>query len=186
MSNLVFISWAPFCSRSDNIAREFGGESILVYHAFWGSNYATILLKYLTQSVAALWHLLRKRPARVIVMSPPVIACLPIWMYCCFFNATYAIDAHTAAFVAPPWRTFGFLQRFFSRRAVTTIVTNSHWQALIRTWAAPSDIISDVPVQFPKPTPIELSLGPKIAVVCTFTFDEPVSDIFRAARLLPD
>ena len=29
--SLVFISWASNCSRSDNIARELGGKSYMVY-----------------------------------------------------------------------------------------------------------------------------------------------------------
>ncbi len=44
---VVFISWAPYCSRSDNIARELGGVSYMVYFPFFGSTYWTILFKYL-------------------------------------------------------------------------------------------------------------------------------------------
>ena len=33
--SLTFISWASNCSRSDNIARELGGKSYMVYHEIW-------------------------------------------------------------------------------------------------------------------------------------------------------
>ena len=64
--SLVFISWASNCSRSDNIARELGGKSYMVYHPIWGSNFFTIAFKYLTQSIETFWILLRDRPRRVL------------------------------------------------------------------------------------------------------------------------
>ena len=186
MIDLLFVSWAPFCGRSDNIARELGGRSVMIYHGFWGSNYATVLFKYLTQSFATFLMLLRLRPRRVFVMSPPAIACVPVWIYAKLFRAVYVVDAHTAAFVDARWRTFEFITRFFARHARTTLVTNEHWRALVQSWRARGDIVTDVPVQFPKPRLIELPAGNKIAVVCTFTFDEPVATIFEAAALVPE
>jgi hypothetical protein len=182
----LFVSWAPFCSRSDNIARELGGRSVMIYHGFWGSNYATVLFKYLSQSVATLWVLLRQRPTRVYVMSPPAVACLPVWLYTKTFRCRYVVDAHTAAFVDRRWRAVEFVTRFFARHAVTTVVTNTHWQALLQSWGARSDIVTDVPVMFPEPRSVNLPKGDKIAVVCTFTFDEPVATMFDAAALVPE
>lgn len=186
MSDLLFVSWAPFCSRSDNIARELGGRSVMIYHSFWGSHYATVLFKYLSQSVATFLVLLRSRPRHIFVMSPPAIACLPVWIYTKLFRAVYVVDAHTAAFVDPRWRALEFVTRFFARHALTTLVTNSHWQSMLQGWGSRSDIVTDVPVQFPVPQAVMLPSGSKIAVVCTFTFDEPVATIFEAAVLVPE
>jgi glycosyltransferase involved in cell wall biosynthesis len=182
----LFVSWAPFCSRSDNIARELGGSSAMIYHKFWGSSYWTIVLKYFTQSLATVLLLLRKRPRCVFVMSPPPIACLPIWLYSVATGAQFVIDAHTAAFVDPRWSRFEFVQRFFARRAVTVLVTNTHWQSLVQRWGAHCEIVPDVPVMFPDPEPINLPDGFNIVVASTFTFDEPTEILFRAAALAPD
>ncbi len=38
-TGLVFISWAPFCSRSDSIAARLGGRSYMVYSPEYGSRY---------------------------------------------------------------------------------------------------------------------------------------------------
>jgi hypothetical protein len=186
VSDLLFVSWAPFCSRSDNIARELGGRSVMIYHAFWGSNYATVLFKYLSQSIATCWVLLKVRPRRVYVMSPPAVACLPVWIYSKLFRAGYVVDAHTAAFVDARWRALEFVTRFFARHAVTTLVTNTHWQSKVRSWGARCDIVTDVRVQFPQAQPVDLPPGAKIAVVCTFTFDEPIATMFEAAALVPE
>src|SRR5687767_1943898 len=97
---LVFISWAPYCSRSDNIARELGGVSYMVYFPFFGSTYWTILLKYFCQAVQTLFLLFGDRPRYVVCMSPPVPALLPVWLYCSLFPGRgYIIDYHAAAFV---------------------------------------------------------------------------------------
>ena len=180
------MSWAPFCSRSDNIARELGGRSMMIYHSFWGSHYATILFKYLTQSVATLWLLLRTRPKVILVMSPPIIACLPVLLYASIFRARWAIDAHSATFNNARWQALQFLQKFLSRHAATTIVTTPHWQSLVQSWGARSDIVQDVPIAFAEPSGFTPPPGHNIAVVCTFTFDEPVDTIFRAAAKAPE
>lgn len=185
-SQVLFVSWAPFCSRSDNIARELGGRSVMIYHPFWGSHYATVLLKYLTQSIATLWLLVWTRPRVVFVMSPPIIACLPVLLYAWLFGARWVIDAHSATFNNARWRALQFLQKFLSRRATTTIVTTPHWQDLVQSWGARSDIVQDVPIAFAEPSDLKPPPGHNIAVVCTFTFDEPVETIFRAAAKAPE
>lgn len=185
-SRILFVSWAPFCSRSDNIARELGGRSVMIYHSFWGSHYATILFKYLTQSVATLWWLARTRPRVIFVMSPPIIACLPVLLYAALFRARWVIDAHSATFNNARWQALQFLQKFLSRRAATTIVTTPHWQGLVQSWGARSDIVQDVPIAFAEASQLTPPPGHNIAVVCTFTFDEPVETIFRAAAKAPE
>ena len=40
--HVLYISWAPHCSRSDNTARELGGESRMVYADWLGSNPLTV------------------------------------------------------------------------------------------------------------------------------------------------
>lgn len=185
-NRVLFVSWAPFCSRSDNIARELGGRSVMIYHAFWGSNYATILLKYFTQSLSTLWFLLRARPRVVFVMTPPVIACMPVMLYCAIFRARWVMDAHSATFNNARWQALTFITKILARSAATTIVTTPHWQKLVESWGARSDIIQDVPIAFAKASGYTPPPGHNIAVVCTFTFDEPVESIFRAASRAPD
>ena len=79
---IVFISWQPYCSRSDNIAREFGGKSYKVYYEFLGSNYYTIIFKYCLQFITTLLILIRDRPDVVLVMNPSVFACFPVYLFC--------------------------------------------------------------------------------------------------------
>ena len=185
-NRVLFISWAPFCSRSDNIARELGGRSLMIYHSFWGSNYVTVLLKYFTQTCSTLALLLSERPRVVFVMTPPVIACIPVMLYCAIFRARWVMDAHSATFNNARWQALTFLTKMLARSAATTVVTTPHWQKLVQSWGARSDIIQDVPIAFAKASDFTPPPGHNIAVVCTFTFDEPVESIFRAAAKAPE
>ncbi|HEX7287866.1 MAG TPA: glycosyltransferase [Candidatus Angelobacter sp.] len=182
----IFISWAPFCSRSDSIIKHLGGTSYMVYSPFWGSNPFTILFKYLTQSMMTLWILLRDRPRVIFVMTPPVIVCFPVWLYTRLTKSCYLIDAHSGALVDRRWQSTMFLHRFFSRHARATMVTNPHLRDFVQSWGADAMIVRDVPVCFAEPSPMTLSGAFNITLVNTFTRDEPLELFLRAAEKLPD
>src|SRR5215510_11309290 len=184
--SLLAISWASSCSRSDSIAQRLGGRSFMVYSPFWGSRYSTIACKYVVQATRTLRLLVRERPQIVLVMAPPVLACVPVWLYLKCTGGTYVIDAHTAALTYARWRAVMFIQRFFSRRAVTTIVTNQHLANIVRSWGAHATIMSDVPVCFAQPVSMTLKGKAPMTFVSSFTRDEPLDLFIRAARMAPD
>ena len=97
----------------------------------------------------------------MIVMSPPAIACLPVWLYSKLFGAKYIIDAHTAAFVDPRWRareTYdvaspdGFTETFElaapgKELAVPALRVSVRWSAhdvlrFVRTWSGVQSYIA--------------------------------------------
>jgi glycosyltransferase involved in cell wall biosynthesis len=182
----VFVSWAPFCSRSDSIAAHLDASSYMIYSASWGSHYSTILFKYLTQAVRTLRLLMRERPAMVFVMTPPVIACVPVWLYSRLSGAGYVIDAHSGAFLQQPWKALLFLHKFFSRQARTTIVTNEYLKSMVTSWGASATIVSDVPVRFANPRPIPTRGAHRMTFVSSFQKDEPFDVFVEAARAVPD
>lgn len=183
---IVFISWAPFCSRSDSIAERLDGRSFMVYSPGYGSRYLTVPFKYISQSINTLRILFRERPSTVFVMTPPVVACFPVWVYCLLTEARFVIDAHTGAFLDPRWNRLLFLHRWFSRRARTTIVTNEYMHRLLRKWECAAMIVRDVPVCFPAPARATLDGACNMTLVATFTRDEPIGLFFKAAEQVPE
>jgi glycosyltransferase involved in cell wall biosynthesis len=128
-----------------------------------------------------------ERPDAVLVMAPPVIAALPVWLYSRLTRIPYGIDAHTAAFLHPRWSRLQWLQHAISRAAATTIVTNEHLATALRSTGAHVTIMRDVPVEFPRHVPFPLDEGHfSVAAVCSFNDDEPVPAILEAAARLPD
>ena len=182
----MFISWAPYCSRSDAIARRLDGESHMVYAPQWGSRRSTILFKYLSQTLQTLWLLVRRRPSVVFVMAPPVVACAPVWLYCLCTGASFVIDAHTGAFLHRRWLKLQWLQRFFSRRALATVITNRHLQEMVEAWGARATIVSDVPVYFSRPVPMKLGGTCNMVLVSSFDRDEATDEFLEAAAAVPE
>lgn len=183
---LISVSWAPHCSRSDHTARELGGRSFMVYAGWLGSHPVTILPKYAVQAIMTLRLLRRERPDAVCVMSPPVIAALPVLAYAWWHGTRVIVDAHTCAFVLPRWQRLQWLQRWVCRRALTTIVTNAHLAGLVRAWGAHATIVPDVPIDFAVSTPHLRDAAFHVTAVCSFDSDEPVEAMFEAAARLPD
>ena len=183
---MLFISWAPFCSRSDNIARHLGGKSFMVYSPRFGSNYFTVAFKYVSQTFKTLRILFREKPGAVFVMTPPVFASLPAWIYSRVTGTPFLIDAHSGAFVDPRWKPLLFIHKWFSAAARATIVTNEYMLTKLREdWNCAAIIVRDVPVRFAEPVRPRLEGACNMTLVATFTRDEPIELFFRAAAQLP-
>jgi len=183
---LLFITWAEDCSRSDSIAKRLGGISLMVYSPFWGSRYSTVFFKYLSQSFKTLKALFRHRPRVVLVMTPPVFACIPVWIYSKFTRARHIIDAHSGAFLDRRWTSILFLHKFFSRHAALTLVTSPFCAELVSGWGANTKIVSDVPVCFEEPRHPKLGGRMNMTFIGTFTRDEPLMEFLSAASQFQD
>jgi glycosyltransferase involved in cell wall biosynthesis len=158
----------------------------MVYAARLGSHPSTIVLKYAIQWIRTARILRHESPDTVFVMTPPVFAALPALWYARRHRKQFVLDAHTAAFVLPRWRSFQWLQRILCRRAATTLVSNEYLAGFVRAAGGHATLVPDVPIVFsrthvfPRPTTFT------VAAVCSFDYDEPVPAIFEAAARLPD
>jgi glycosyltransferase involved in cell wall biosynthesis len=184
---VTYISWAPHCSRSDCTARELGGTSRMVYWGWLGSHPATVWLKYIGQALGTWKVLVREHPGVVFVMSPPPVAVVPVYIYCALKRIPYVVDAHSGVFLTKRWRLFQGFQFWLCRRAVTTIVTNDHLAALVRSHGGRATIVPDVPIQFDMAArpPAQMD-GFTVVFVTSFDRDEPVSAMVETARHLPN
>jgi glycosyltransferase involved in cell wall biosynthesis len=183
--SLSFITWYPSCRRSDALAQALGGTSHLIHYlTFKKPLHAPI--KYVLQAGDTIRRLRRERPRIVAVASPPVFAVLAVWAYCRLFSARYVIDAHTGVFDDSRWTWLLPLSRCLARQAAANIVTSSHLEAKVAAWGATAVVIGDVPVQFQASQPADLGQGAHIAVINTFSQDEPLDQVLAAAASLPE
>lgn len=179
-----FITWYPSCRRSDALAAALGGNSHLIhYFQFKQPRYAP--LKYLLQSFATWRRLWSDRPDVVLVASPPVVAVVAVWLYCKLARKRFVIDAHTGVFDDPRWAWARPLSRRLARAALTTVVTNDHLAEAVAGWGGRSLVIGTVPVEFSCAAPAGLGAGDHVAVINTFSQDEPLAELIAAARELP-
>lgn len=158
----------------------------MVYSPFWGSRYLTVVFKYFSQSVKTLKILFQYRPQIVLIMTPPVIACVPVWLYAKLTGAQYAIDAHSGAFLDRRWTSTLFMHRFFSRQAAVTLVTSRFLSQILLAWGGNTKIVSEVPICFPEPRRMKLKGNVNMTFISTFTRDEPLEAFLCAARQVQD
>jgi len=184
----LFIVWGAFqgSRRSEQIARKFGIDVEYVYFTTKrGLLYAPF--KYVYQAIATILLLVRRRPDVIFIQNPPSFAPLFVYLYCLVFGAKFIIDTHTGALIYPQWQRTLPLQRFLSRRASTTLLTNEHLAIRVASWGAHSSVLEDPPmvIEIPKPMILKKSTL-NVAMICVAYPDEPVAEVIAVARNLPD
>ena len=185
-SPALFLAWSPPSQtrRSVLLARGLDIPLRRVY-ALKKKRYLAPL-RYAIQAVLTLILLFRERPKVVFVQNPPIFGPLFAWVYCRLAGAGLIIDSHTGALQGSYWEWSLPLHRFLSRRALATLVTNEHLGQMIESWGARSQIVVDVPSEFPAGRPYPLKHAFNIAVVSSFALDEPLEEVTEAAKSLPD
>jgi glycosyltransferase involved in cell wall biosynthesis len=184
----LFIVWGAFqgSRRSEQIAKRFNIDIEYVYFTTkQGLLYAPI--KYAYQAIATLVLLARRRPDVVLVQNPPTFAPLFVYLYSLVFGKKFIIDTHTGALIYPQWQWTLPLQRFLSRRTLTTILTNEHLAQEVASWGANSFALADPPMTFEIPKPMTLKESALNVVMVSVAYpDEPVAEMVEVARNLPD
>jgi len=184
ISRGIFIAWHVFSRRGQLLSEKLQLDLYLV-HAL-KPHYFLAPVRYALQAARTFAILAREKPRLVFVQNPPIFAAVVIYIYARLWNARYVIDSHTGGLLAPWWQWSLPIHAFLSRRAITTIVTNEHLQAMVESWGADSFIIGDVPTTFPPGKPFSLDGKFSVAVINTFSPDEPLEEILEAAATLPD
>lgn len=180
----AFIVWEPSNSRSDTIAREFAATCHNIHFLSLKKPFVAPL-KYLLQSCSTLAVLVKQKPQVVFVQNPPLFAPLVAWVYCKAVGAALILDSHTGVFVEPKWRWLSALHRFLARRATVNIVTNDHLRGILEDWGARAFVLADVPVDVGTAV-APLKNPATVTVINTFSYDEPLDEVLRAARALPE
>jgi glycosyltransferase involved in cell wall biosynthesis len=122
----------------------------------------------------------------VFTKNQPIFLVLAVAAYCKVKGVPYIIDAHSGPFNDPKWRWSLPLYRVLTRHALLNINTNDHHQKLVESWGGNSTIMGDIPIRTDEIEPNPDLERPYIAVVMSFAFDEPVTEIFDAARKVPE
>jgi glycosyltransferase involved in cell wall biosynthesis len=180
----LVIAWAPYSRRSETFARELGGKLYCIHYLrFQSPLFAPF--KYILQAVRTLQVLFKERPQAIHVQNPPFVCGLVVHLFCLIMGAQFLFDHHSAAFVRA-WDWALPIQKFLARRAVTNIVTNTHWAGIVQSWGAHALVMGDPFLDLPAGESFPVGWGFKVAFVCTFAPDEPLDAVLEAAAQLPD
>ncbi len=181
----VFITWYPYCRRSDALGEQLGAPSYLIHYLKFKTP-ALAPFKYVLQALKTVWILLRERPDGVLVANPPVVAPLIVWLFSPLLRYRFIVDAHSGAFQHARWSWSLPLQRFLARRALASIVTNEHMATIVRSWGARVKLVQDLALNLDPDGRRVRRGGFHVVFVCTYSVDEPVEAVIDAARRLPE
>jgi glycosyltransferase involved in cell wall biosynthesis len=184
----TFLVWGPpsYGPRSKVLSRELQLKPLHFIYSTTQKGGLSAPLKYSYQALKTLQILFSERPQIVFIQSPPSFAALFVYLYCKLTGARFLVDAHSAALQLPIWTKPQWLYSFLARQAVTTIVTNEHFQELIQSWGGHALILRDIPTSFEKKGDYPLNGSFNVVVVNTFSADEPLDLILEAAENLAD
>ncbi len=177
----VFISWWKYTSRPDSFARAMHAENYFFAQGarFWH-------FKYIPRAWCTFYMLLKRRPRLIFVSNPPPFAALVVWFYTLLFDAKFCMDSHTSAFDRPRWLFFMPLQAFLGRRAIWLATTNDTLTRRMLDQGVSALSVPDIPFEMPQASyPVKKDAF-TIAFICSFDVDEPIMEVFEAARSLPD
>ena len=187
IDTIVVIGWQPSSRRSESFARHVGAKLFLIHYLKF--KYPPLApLKYLLQSAVTFKVLIRERPRILVVENPPPFLALAAYCFKAVSGGrmSLVIDSATGVFYEPKWRWFQWLFRSLARAASMNIVTNEPLAGILRRWGACAFVLEDRIPDLPAVKTLELSKAFTVAVVNTFSFDEPVEEICAAADRLPE
>jgi len=181
VNGIAFLTW---CShrRTTGLASALGVELVeLLSERRGAARYGELM----TRTV----RLLRARSFRVIVAQNPslvltaLLACMrSLWGF------RLVVDAHNEA-VTPFVHDAAWVRamsRWLLRRACLTIVTNEELAERVRQQNGKPFVLPDPLPVTPPDLPTASGHPPYVVVVCTYAPDEPLAEIFAAARALPE
>lgn len=184
----LFLVWGPpsHGPRSQVFARELGIDHLHFVYSTMRRGALAAPLKYSYQAIMTLLLLFRLRPKIIFVQSPPSFAVFFVYIYCVLMNGRFVVDAHSDALQSAYWTRPRWLYRFLSRQAVTTIVTNEHFQQTINDGGGHAFVLRDIPTTFPQASTYPVAGAFNVTVVNTFAPDEPLDAVIAAAKELED
>lgn len=191
----VYIAWSKHSPRAETLSAELelDGQVSFQYEERLKARWL-LPLRYLVQGWKT-WRVLeQQRPQLVLVQSPPIFAPLVVAAWCQLrgktgpygLRALYALDCHTSTWYHSKWRWAKPLLHLLSRRAVVTLCHDEGAQEILRMWKVRGFFLSDgIPTLSPPSATIGSEGETRVGVIGSLDPDEPVAEVFAAARLLP-
>jgi len=185
MTKITFISWCPYHRRTELLAQHLNATLHFIHYGRSGK-LLQAPIRYLIQGAKTWRILLRERPTIVLVQNPPIFCALLAALYALIYGGQYVIDSHTGAFVQGRWRWWLWLHRILSQRALTTIVHNNSQEKIVKQWGCRYFLLAFTPGDYSLGNQFSLDGRFNVAVISSFTNEEPTDVMFEAASHLPN
>jgi glycosyltransferase involved in cell wall biosynthesis len=182
----IFLTWANYSTRSQMLSQHFRAEIVYIYPFDSEGHVPKALVRYMVSFVLTLRILFKKKPDVIFSLNSPQPLLLAIYLFTRLFGGVYILDSHSAPFSHPRVQWLRPAYRFFASRAFFNINTNEFHQSLVESWGGRSFVISDIPLKIEDNYPRRKTNDRSIVYVASFDFDEPLEEVLKTARKLPE
>lgn len=187
----LFLVWNAFQRRAESLAEIFDLE-IRYYHYKWEErNRACKALSYIAKAIATLKDLSYFRPRVVFIQLAPTPLLYVVTLYCAFTGSKYISDCHNTMIYDGPFIKWPFAKSLL-RRSLVVLVHNDDVKVHTDSLLIPAKVLRDPLPSLTAPKNIKQISGLNIKetdyviVPCGMASDEPIEELFGAARLIPD
>jgi len=196
---IATVIWAREVKLNQFLARELNSEIIVSYKRKLGRFDLPALFRYAWQFFDTYGKLRSIRPDAILVMNPPIVAPIAVYIYCLFNKSRFIIDTHTAGFLDFKWRLFHPVHRFLAKRALLNTVHNYKNLEILEKWGIGNGYV--LPFYNPEKeeiypeegTALDVRIeealrrdGMKVFMVNRFAGDDAWQETIETARLMPD
>lgn len=176
---IAVITWTPHHHRTHCLASLLQAE-LYEPSPVWRAAPAPV--RYALQALQTVIFLLMRRPNVVVFQNPPSICGVVLIIMGCVLRFSVWADAHSGVFNDPLWSRFRRLNRFIARRCAGVIVHTPDLASQILSDGGRAFVLAYPVLQ---PHSITTGKGSYIVAALSYSFDEPVDLIIRAARDVP-
>jgi glycosyltransferase involved in cell wall biosynthesis len=185
-TDIIALVWAPEEARTELFARRLGAK---VHHIHFLKYKRPLYapFKYPLQWLKTWQMLAQERPKFIYVTNPPVFATLAVYLFCRVLGGQYIMDTHPPSLYSRKWGWTLPLQRWLGKQALVNITDQERFRRLFESWGARCLVLERPPKDAPFDN-LTRQVDPAyfdVAVVNTFSEDEPLQPILDAARQLP-
>ena len=152
---------------------------------------ATGVVRYVRLAWRTVRVLRRERPAVVYGQNPSMILAALLCLLKKIFGYVLVVDRHSnfkLETIDRPglrWRLFHALSRYSVRHADLTIVTNDFLRVLVDEWGGTGFVLQDKLPRMERGGTERLSGRQNIVCVASWSLDEPLAEVMKAAASLP-
>lgn len=188
----VFIVWKKYQRRVEVLAPYLEIDHFYFYHSWEVKSKTLKAVSYIPKTVNTLKCLFKNKPSLVFVQFPPTPALYSVALYSWLTGASYVSDCHIGV-TNTRWLNWLFAKKILAKGQV--IVHNAHLvqrveeSLKISPWVVRDGIAKKQIDGISRKNLFDsFAISPKQYVLfpCSFDKDEPLQEVFDAARLLPE
>jgi glycosyltransferase involved in cell wall biosynthesis len=187
----LYIAWIPFQRRAESLGASFDLKVCYYYFQWEEKGRIFKLISYFAKGIATIKNLIKYRPDYVFIQLSPTPLLYTLALYCAVTRCRYISDCHNTMIYDGPMIRWP-LAKTLLRKSLVLIVHNEDVQKYAEEAGLSAMILRDplpsmeIRQSIQEVAGIRLGSSSFIIVPGSMARDEPLAELFDAARLIPE